>query len=192
VYLGALHLRRPPTHSCLPCWYLESSSQSQRLRRAVGISVQTSRTGQLRAYCSHRRRRRAVLRPPVRARSKSSAAVPRRHGRAGPQADAHAHCRGAWPGPPELLAPAVQALGRRHAAYSVTDAHHGIVGAALLWTLEHGLGDRWTRELRGAWAGMYGELAAMMQQAGTEPELAAVGQGRAAQVWNCRLTRSGA
>lgn len=74
---------------------------------------------------------------------------------------------------PEVLVPAVQALGRRHAAYGVTDAHYGIVGAALLWTLEKGLGDRWTRELGDAWAGMYGELAAMMQQAGTEPGLAA-------------------
>src|SRR5688572_13403050 len=36
----------------------------------------------------------------------------------------------------EQLVPAVQELGRRHAAYGVTDAHYGTVGSALLWTLE--------------------------------------------------------
>ena len=38
----------------------------------------------------------------------------------------------------------VEDLGRRHAGYGVTDAHYDSVGAALLWTLEQGLGHAWT------------------------------------------------
>jgi hemoglobin-like flavoprotein len=34
----------------------------------------------------------------------------------------------------------VEDLGRRHAGYGVTDAQYDSVGAALLWTLEQGLG----------------------------------------------------
>src|SRR4051794_8211254 len=32
--------------------------------------------------------------------------------------------------------PTIEALGRRHAGYGVTEAHYRSVGAALLWTLE--------------------------------------------------------
>jgi hemoglobin-like flavoprotein len=38
------------------------------------------------------------------------------------------------------LVPAVRALGARHAAYGITVAHYGVVGQALIWTLERGLG----------------------------------------------------
>jgi hemoglobin-like flavoprotein len=34
----------------------------------------------------------------------------------------------------------------------VTDAHYDSVGAALLWTLEQGLGDAWMAEAKAAWA----------------------------------------
>ncbi len=44
----------------------------------------------------------------------------------------------------DALIPMIAALGRRHAGYGVTDAHYDTVGAALLWTLEKGLGDAWT------------------------------------------------
>src|SRR5690348_3646993 len=37
----------------------------------------------------------------------------------------------------------VEDLGRRHAGYGVKDAHYDSVGAALLWTLEEGLGSAW-------------------------------------------------
>src|SRR5215204_6216575 len=39
----------------------------------------------------------------------------------------------------EALVPAVQALGRRHSGYGVTDAHYVTVAEALLWALERGL-----------------------------------------------------
>ena len=38
----------------------------------------------------------------------------------------------------------VRALGTRHAAYGVRDEHYETVGAALLWTLEQGLGEAFT------------------------------------------------
>ena len=65
----------------------------------------------------------------------------------------------------DQIVPAVQALGRRHAAYGVTDAHYATVASALLWTLERGLGDAFTPETRAAWVAVYTLLAGTMQQA---------------------------
>ena len=45
---------------------------------------------------------------------------------------------------PETVLPAAQALGVRHVSYGVTPEHYAPVGAALLWTLEQGLGDEFT------------------------------------------------
>lgn len=59
----------------------------------------------------------------------------------------------------------VQALGRRHVAYGVQDAHYDTVGAALLWTLEQGLGDAFTPQVKAAWAEAYTLLADTMKQA---------------------------
>jgi hemoglobin-like flavoprotein len=42
------------------------------------------------------------------------------------------------------ILPAIQELGRRHAGYGVTESHYRSVDAALLWTLERGLGPAWT------------------------------------------------
>src|SRR5262249_478987 len=65
----------------------------------------------------------------------------------------------------EQLAPAVEALGRRHATYGVREEHYETVGTALLWTLERGLGPDFTPEVREAWATVYGLLASVMQKA---------------------------
>ena len=62
----------------------------------------------------------------------------------------------------------VQALGRRHVAYGVQDAHYDTVGAALLWTLEQGLGDAFTPQVKAAWAEAYTLLAGTMKQAAAE------------------------
>ena len=64
----------------------------------------------------------------------------------------------------EELIPAVEALGRRHVGYGVTDAHYTTVAAALIWTLEQGLGDSFTPELRSAWTETYITLATVMQR----------------------------
>jgi nitric oxide dioxygenase len=73
----------------------------------------------------------------------------------------------------DQLVPAVRALGRRHASYGVRTEHYATVGAALLWTLEQGLGDAFTSEVREAWATAYGTLASVMIEAAGESEEAA-------------------
>ena len=63
----------------------------------------------------------------------------------------------------DQLVPVVQNLGRRHAGYGVQDSHYDTVGAALLWTLEKGLGDAFTAEVKDAWVAVYGLLAGTMK-----------------------------
>jgi hemoglobin-like flavoprotein len=70
------------------------------------------------------------------------------------------------------LVTAVQDLGRRHAGYGVEDRHYDTVGAALLWTLEKGLGSAFTPEAKEAWATVYGILATTMKDATREAALA--------------------
>ncbi|VFN02750.1 MAG: Hemoglobin-like flavoprotein [Candidatus Kentron sp. G] len=65
----------------------------------------------------------------------------------------------------ETIIPAIQDLGRRHAGYGVTEEQYDTVGRALLWTLEQGLGDEFTPELRDAWTVVYGALASIMKEA---------------------------
>ena len=66
----------------------------------------------------------------------------------------------------EQLVPVVQDLGRKHVGYGVEDRHYDTVGAALLWTLEKGLGSGFTPEVKEAWAAVYGLLASTMQERG--------------------------
>ena len=72
----------------------------------------------------------------------------------------------------EALAPTLADMGRRHAQYGVTDGHYDTVGAALLWTLEQGLGSGWTPEVKAAWSGAYALLADVMRKAAGEVESA--------------------
>jgi hemoglobin-like flavoprotein len=65
---------------------------------------------------------------------------------------------------PDTLLPAVRALGKRHAGYGVQDAHFATVGAALLWTLEQGLGADWNTEAKEAWTAVYGVVADTMKE----------------------------
>ncbi len=65
----------------------------------------------------------------------------------------------------DQLVPVVQDLGRRHVAYGVTDKHYDTVGAALLWTLEKGLGSAFTPETKEAWTTVYGLIATTMRDA---------------------------
>ena len=62
----------------------------------------------------------------------------------------------------EAILPATSALAKGHVAYGVKASHYTTVGAALLWTLERGLGPDWTPELEGAWAAAYSTLANFM------------------------------
>ena len=74
----------------------------------------------------------------------------------------------------DQIVPAVQALGRRHAGYGVREAHYATVGEALVWTLEQGLGEGFTPDVRAAWTAAYTTLATVMIEAAeTEAEAAA-------------------
>ena len=68
----------------------------------------------------------------------------------------------------ETVIPAVQELGRKHVAYGVKPDHYGKVGEALLWTLDKGLGDDFTPEVKDAWTETYTTLADVMQKAAAE------------------------
>ncbi|HEY0944386.1 MAG TPA: globin family protein [Opitutaceae bacterium] len=68
----------------------------------------------------------------------------------------------------EQLVPAVQQLGRRHVGYGVKDEHYATVAAALLWTLEKGLGDAFTAEVKEAWVVVYTILADTMKGAAAQ------------------------
>lgn len=63
------------------------------------------------------------------------------------------------------LVPAIQALGKRHVDYGVKAEHYDTVGAALLDTLEKGLGETFTPETREAWTVTYTTLATAMKDA---------------------------
>jgi hemoglobin-like flavoprotein len=69
----------------------------------------------------------------------------------------------------ETILPSVKELGRRHHEYGVQKRHYDVVGAALLWTLEIGLGNGWTRELSEAWATAYTALATVMMEGADAP-----------------------
>ncbi len=62
----------------------------------------------------------------------------------------------------DTIVPAVQDLGVRHAGYGVTPDHYETVGSALLWTLDKGLGEHFTDEVREAWTEAYILLSSTM------------------------------
>lgn len=62
---------------------------------------------------------------------------------------------------PSIL-PAASALAKRHVSYGARAEHYPVVGAALLWTLEKGLGEDWTPEVAGAWTAAYSTLSRYM------------------------------
>ena len=62
----------------------------------------------------------------------------------------------------ETILPAASALAKRHVDYGIKPADYEPVGAALLWTLERGLGAQWTPELAAAWTEAYTVLADFM------------------------------
>jgi len=62
---------------------------------------------------------------------------------------------------PSIL-PAASALAIRHVGYGAKAEHYPVVGAALLWTLEKGLGEAWTPDVAAAWSAAYGTLSGFM------------------------------
>jgi hemoglobin-like flavoprotein len=62
----------------------------------------------------------------------------------------------------ESILPAASALAKRHIGYGAKAEHYPVVGGALLWTLEKGLGESWTPEVKDAWTAAYGTLSGFM------------------------------
>jgi hemoglobin-like flavoprotein len=62
----------------------------------------------------------------------------------------------------ETVLPAASALAKRHVGYGAKPEHYPVVGGALLWTLEKGLGEGWTPEVADAWTTAYGTLSGFM------------------------------
>jgi hemoglobin-like flavoprotein len=67
---------------------------------------------------------------------------------------------------PDQLLPVAAALAQRHVSYGVQPQHFETVGAALLWTLEQGLGADFKPEVQVAWAETYAFLSNYMIEAG--------------------------
>jgi nitric oxide dioxygenase len=62
----------------------------------------------------------------------------------------------------DTILPAASALAKRHVSYGAEPTHYPVVGEALLWTLEQGLGPAWTPEVASAWSGAYTTLSQFM------------------------------
>src|SRR5262249_18558618 len=62
----------------------------------------------------------------------------------------------------DAILPAASVLAKRHVGYGVKAVHYAAVGAALLWTLEKGLGPSWTPELAAAWILAYTTLSGFL------------------------------
>ncbi|MFZ2099599.1 MAG: globin family protein [Oricola sp.] len=60
------------------------------------------------------------------------------------------------------ILPTASALAVRHVGYGVKAEHYAPVGEALIWTLEQGLGDAFTEEVRQAWLSAYTALSGAM------------------------------
>jgi len=67
----------------------------------------------------------------------------------------------------DRVSAAVVALGKRHVSYGVKPADYETVGSDLTATLEKGLGDDFTPEVREAWAACIAKIAGEMLGADT-------------------------
>ena len=61
--------------------------------------------------------------------------------------------------------PALVALAERHVDYGTVPEHYPVVGQVLLDTLDEGLGEDFTPEVRATWAEVYGKLSDIMIEA---------------------------
>ncbi|MEM1362404.1 MAG: globin family protein [Pseudomonadota bacterium] len=77
----------------------------------------------------------------------------------------------------DQIVPVAKDLAVKHVGYGVTAEHYKPVGEALIFTLEKGLGEGFTDEVKDGWATAYGTLSNVMIEAAYPPEqpLAEVG-----------------
>lgn len=64
----------------------------------------------------------------------------------------------------DVVGPFLARLGARHLRYGVRHEHFDVVGVALLWTLEQGLGERFTPAVRDAWVAAWDVIAGAMRE----------------------------
>ena len=62
----------------------------------------------------------------------------------------------------DKIVPVARELAVRHVDYGVKEQDYGSVGASLLRTLEKGLGDDFTPEVKAAWTSAYSTLSGVM------------------------------
>lgn len=62
----------------------------------------------------------------------------------------------------EKTVPVLQKLAKNHVEYGVKAEHYPLVGAALIWTLEQGLDDDFTPDVKAAWVGVYDLVSSTM------------------------------
>lgn len=73
----------------------------------------------------------------------------------------------------EAIQPDVEHLARRHTLYGVVEADYLAVGDALIWTLEQGLGNAFTPQVKHAWVTAFETLSGVMIAAAEEPAVKA-------------------
>jgi nitric oxide dioxygenase len=56
----------------------------------------------------------------------------------------------------------IKAMALRHEGYGVKPQHYRLLGNALLWTMERGLGNDWNDKVKEAWSACYTKIAETM------------------------------
>jgi hemoglobin-like flavoprotein len=64
----------------------------------------------------------------------------------------------------ESVSSDIVAMSKGHTGYGVKPAHYDMVGSALMWTLQKGLGGEWNQDTEKAWRKCYQSLADTMIQ----------------------------
>lgn len=70
----------------------------------------------------------------------------------------------------DTVVPTIQDLAKKHVGYGVKDEHYDTVGEALIYTLEKGLGDDFTPQVKDAWIETYTLVATVMKEAAATVE----------------------
>ena len=65
----------------------------------------------------------------------------------------------------DAIVPVAKTLAIKHVDYGVKAEHYAVVGQALVWTLEKGLGNAFTSDVRTAWVEAYNLLSGVMTEA---------------------------
>ncbi len=76
----------------------------------------------------------------------------------------------------ESILPTAESLAIRHRDYGVVPEQYELVGTALLWTLEQGIGDDFTPDVRAAWEEAYSTLAEAMISAAERQVISAAAE----------------